>query len=70
MTEFVGEIEVQTLCPPGAVIWQTSVLCEGRWSLVDTYVCEKDAIEGHGLWVQSLTNDPTQELPDYWLLRY
>jgi hypothetical protein len=49
--------------------WETAVNCEaGRpsaWHVVDLYGDESDAKDGHGRWVRSMIDDPTQELPDY-----
>jgi hypothetical protein len=70
VTELIGEIEVETVCPLDTNIWQTSALVEGYWHVVETYYDEREATEGHKSWVQKITDDPTQELPDCSNMRY
>ena len=64
MTDEVGSITVDTVCPTDTEMWETGLLINGIWVIVEQYESEQDAALGHKNWMEQVEKEPNKEYTD------
>lgn len=52
LTTQIGEVTVDTCCPPDTGLWETGIERKGEWSIVERYPDKASARVGHLKWCE------------------
>jgi hypothetical protein len=71
ITDETSQFLVDTVRTTDTLLWETGVQhlhsLDRRWTIVEQYQDEEAATEGHKQWVETLSENPEQELFDVFL---